>query len=71
MAGRNFSTREIYGIGNAAVFSVEMLTVLLMTIAVLAVAGLAVLAGAVFAAPWGYQDQDGFHYGFPSTQLVE
>ncbi len=48
-----------------------MVTVLVMAIAVLAAAGLAVLACAVFTAPWGYQDQDGFHYGFPSTQLVD
>ncbi|MCS7337441.1 MAG: hypothetical protein NZ739_04275 [Verrucomicrobiae bacterium] len=49
----------------------QMVAVLSMLFGLLALAGLAVLVRAVFTAPWGYQDQTGFHYGFPPSQLVD
>jgi len=42
-----------------------------MAIGAVAAGGLLVFLHALVTAPLGYQDETGFHFGVPATELVE
>lgn len=46
-------------------------SVLLTAIGVVAASGLLVFLHALVTAPLGYQDEMGFHFGLPASELVE